>query len=282
MVPEYHAPTGTVLAMGHDVFYRDGKLIREQPPRHTVYVVRSADGSWSPLRRLTWDDPRGRYIYTCNCAQRVNLPGGDVLVPLSIGATSAARSVVVVRCAFDGVELAVRETSNELTNKVRRGLLEPSLAEFGGRFFLTIRAEDDHGYVSTSDDGRTWSPQTPWKFDDGTAIGMSSTQQRWLVDRHALYLVYTRRDPTNVGVVRWRAPLYAARVDPETLRLVRSTERIIVPLAGDGVNDGPNVPHLGNFHVNRATADESGITVGDCTTTQYRGDVTLARVHWLA
>ena len=93
MVPEYHAPTDTVLAMGHDVFYRRS-LVNPQPPRHTVYAVRKSDGSWSPIERLEWNDPRGAYIYTCNCAQRVTLPDGDVLVPLSVGAGHDARSVV--------------------------------------------------------------------------------------------------------------------------------------------------------------------------------------------
>lgn len=280
MVPEFHAPTGTVLAMGHDVFYRDKKFFREQPPRHTVYAVRRPDGTWSKLERLAWDDPRGKFIYTCNCAQRITLSDGDVLVPLSVGATSAGRSVVVVRCKFDGERLTVRETSNELQHKAGRGLLEPSLAEFGGRYFLTLRAEDNKGYVSTSDDGRTWTPHTAWLFDDGTPIAMSTTQQRWLVGPDALYLVYTRRDATNENVVRWRAPLYAARVDLKSLRLVRETERIVVPLAGDGVQDGANVPHLGNFHVNRAANGESWVTVGDYSTRTFRGNTTLARVQW--
>jgi hypothetical protein len=210
----------------------------------------------------------------------VTLPDGDVLVPLSIGATENARSVVVVRCAFDGETLTAGETSNELKNRVGRGLLEPSLASFGGKIWLTLRAEDNHGYVSTSDDGRTWSPQQAWQFDDGTPIAMSTTQQRWLVHDEALYLVYTRKDASNTDVMRWRAPLFAALVDPQTLRLVRETERVVVPLVGDGVRGGKNVPHLGNFHVNRATAGESWITVGDYKVTNFRGDVTLARVRW--
>lgn len=281
MVPEFHERTGTVLAMGHDVFYRGPKFSAAQPPRHAMYIVRRRDGSWSSLRRLIWDDPRGAYIYTCNCAQRIHLPDGDVLTPLSVGATSAARSVVVVRCAFDGDTLTVRETSNELKNHVGRGLLEPSLATCGGKFYLTIRAENGRGYVSTATDPLRWSIPVEWKFDDDEQpIGMSSTQQRWMVHNEVLYLVYTRRDATNEQVMRWRAPLFTARVDLETLRLVRSTERVVVPLVGDGVNAGKHVPHLGNFHVNRATDNESWLTVGDYSAVTFRGDVTLARVRW--
>lgn len=279
MVPEHHRPTGTVLAMGHDVFYRDGHFFREQPPRHTVYLVRAADGTWGPLRRLEWDDPRGAFIYTCNCAQRATLADGDILVPLSVGAKSAGRSVVVVRCAFDGRELNVRSTSNELVNTKGRGLLEPSLAQLDGRHYLTIRAEDERGYVSTSvDEGRTWSPQIAWAFDDGEPLVTSTTQQRWLTLDGELYLVYVRKDPTNLNVMRWRAPLYIALVDRRTLRLVRGTERVFVPLAGDGVGAGDRVPHLGNFHCNAVSPKEAWVTVGDYDPKAFRGNTTLARV----
>lgn len=280
MVPEYHAKTGTVLAMGHDVYYRGGSLIHPQPPRKSVYLVRKADGSWTPLRNLEWDDPRGAFIYTCNCAQRVNLRDGDVLVPISAGATSDSRSALVLRCGFDGENLTVRSVSNELKSKKGRGFLEPSLTEFGGKYWMTLRAEDNHGHVSVSDDGATWSKPVAWQFDDGTPIAMSTTQQRWMTHDLALYLVYTRKDETNAGVMRWRAPLYAALVDPRTLRLIRATERVVLPLVGDGVKDGKHVPHYGNFHVTRANPNESWITVGDYSVTSFRGDTRLIRVEY--
>ncbi|MDP1797556.1 MAG: exo-alpha-sialidase, partial [Planctomycetaceae bacterium] len=36
VVPEYHPPTKTVLAMGHNVFYRGPKFDTQQPPRWPV------------------------------------------------------------------------------------------------------------------------------------------------------------------------------------------------------------------------------------------------------
>jgi len=285
MVPEYHPATNSVLAMGHDVFYRGGRFFRDQPSRHAVYIVRSADGAWGRVARLEWNDPRGAFIYTCNCAQRTTLADGDVLVPLSVGAQSGGRSVVVIRCAFDGMRLAVRRTGNELANQSGRGLLEPSLASLGGRHFLTIRAEDERGYVSTSDDdGATWSKQVPWTFDDGEPLVTSTTQQRWLRLQGELYLVYVRKDPTNVNVMRWRAPLYMALVDRNNMRLVRATERVAVPLEGDGVKAGDHVPHLGNFHCCSAAdgdggPSESWITVGAYDPKQFRGNTILARVR---
>ena len=82
------------------------------------------------------------------------LPNGDILISLTYGATKAQpRSVTSVLCSFDGDTLAIKRTGSELTHDKGRGLLEPSLAAWQNRFYLTIRAEDERGYVATSDDG---------------------------------------------------------------------------------------------------------------------------------
>ncbi|QDU31773.1 hypothetical protein ETAA8_69330 [Anatilimnocola aggregata] len=279
-VPEFHAKTNTVLAMGHNVFYKGGRFYNEQPPRHTVFAVRRASGEWGPPTKLEWNDPRGKFIYTTNCSQRVTLPDGDVLVPLSFGAGSNARSVAVVRCSFDGEQLIAKQTGDELKMKVGRGFLEPSLATFDGQIYLTLRAEDGHGHVAVSDDGLKFSPPQPWTWDDGSPIAMSTTQQRWLPHRGGLSLVYTRKDASNEKVMRWRAPLFVANVDLKTRRLIRETERIALPLTGDAVKDPNGVGHLGNFHTTAVNDQESWITVGEFALKNWRGDTLLARVNW--
>ena len=281
VVPEYHPPTGTVLAMGHSVNYQNGRFFRDQPPRFPIYVVRNKDGVWGDARKLEWDDPRTAFIYTAGCAQRLTLPGGDILIPVSFGATAKSpRSVTTLLCGFDGVKLTVKKVGTELKWNAGRGFLEPSIAMTGGKYFMTIRAEDNHGYVSTSDDGLAWSTPRAWRWDDDGPIAMSSTQQRWLVHSDALYLVYTRQDAANANVMRWRAPLYTARVDPVTLRLVKATERVAVPMVGDGVKTPAAVAHLGNFHTQMVSPDESWITVGEVIPATFRGDLILARVKW--
>ncbi len=85
VVPEYHGPTRLVLAVGHNVYYKSGRLARPQRSRWPMYVVKSPTGDWSKAQRLTWDDPRGGAIYTCGCAQRITLDNVDVLIPLSFG-----------------------------------------------------------------------------------------------------------------------------------------------------------------------------------------------------
>ena len=283
VVPEYHPRTDTVLTMGHNVYYENNVLTRPSEGRYAVYVVRDRDGRWSERRKLAWDDPRGTAMYTCGCAQRVTLEDGDVVVPLSFGPLGRTdRGVGSVLCAFDGHDVTLRRSGNELRLPVGRGLLEPSLMRLDGRFYMTIRAEDDHGYVSTSEDGLHWAEPQPWCWDDGEALTMSTTQQRWLAHNEGLFLVYTRKAEENVNVFRWRAPLYVAQVDTRTLRLMRSTEQVVLPLIGDGVKDPDHVARMGNFHVVHAAPEESWVTVGETLPHDgWKGDTLLARIHWL-
>lgn len=280
VTPEFHPKTGSVLALGHNVFYKTTSFHKEQPPRWPVYAVWK-DGVWGPRRKLVWDDPRGSYIYSNNCGQRVMLPDGDVMMSFTFGVKDKPRAVCGVRCSFDGKELVVKKTGPELTNPKGRGLLEPSLTFFQDRFYLTIRAEDSRGYVAVSDDGLDYGPKQAWAWDDGEPLTMSTTQQHWLTHSESLFLVYTRKDVTNANVIRWRAPLWVAQVDTKTLRLIRSTERVVLPLIGDGVNDAEHVPMMGNFGINNASPNESWVTDGSwCPKDMSRGELQLGRVKW--
>ena len=280
VTPEFHPQTGSVLALGHNVFYKTKGFDRNQPPRWPVYAVWK-DGAWGPRHKLVWDDPRGSQIYSNNCGQRVMLPDGDVLMSFTFGVKDKPRSVCGVLCSFDGKQLTIKKTGPELTNPKGRGLLEPSLTHFKCRFYLTIRAEDNRGYVAVSDDGLNYEPKQAWAWDDGEPLAMSTTQQHWLTHSDALFLVYTRKDATNTGVPRWRAPLWVSRVDPKTLRLMRSTERVVLPLMGDGVNKADLVPMMGNFGVANVSANESWVTDGSwCPKLGNSGELQLARIKW--
>lgn len=280
-VPEYHAPTRTVLAMAHNVYYKDGKLARPNEQRWPVYAVRSPQGSWSRVRKLEWSDPEATAIYTSNCSQRVTLPGGDILVPLSHGPLGRMdRGVTVIRCSFDGETLRVRAKGNTLRLSVGRGLLEPSLAHLDGVFYMTIRAENGQGFVTRSSDGLDWAPMVPWTFDDGEPIAMSTTQQRWLPHGDGLFLVYTRRDASNANVMRWRAPLWMAEVDRKRLALRRSTERVVIPMNADGVRDAAAVEHQGNFHTTAISPSESLVSTGTVVPRTWTGAVRIARIRW--
>lgn len=280
VVPEVHSPSGTVLALGHNVFYKGPRFSANQPPRWPIYAV-WRDRKWGPRRKLEWDDPRGAMIYTNNCGQRVVLPNGDIALVMSFGAKSNGRSAAGVRCSFDGERLTIKSVGREIKHAAGRGMLEPSLVHWRQKFYVTLRAEDNSGYVATSDDGLDFSEKQPWAWDDGTPVPMSSTQQHWLPHSEALFLVYTRRDTGNVNVPRWRAPLFMAQVDPQKLRLLRDTERIVLPLVGDGVNSPDDVAYSGNFHPVNVSPDESWVTDGEMIPKRgYRGDLLLSRIRW--
>ena len=282
VVPQYHRPTGTVLALGHVVFYKGAYFARnEQLARYPVYAVRFQDGAWSGRKVLAWDDPRTAHIYTNNCGQRVVLPNGEIQMAFTFGPEERNRMVAGVRAAFDGRMLEVREVGPPLHNQHGRGLLEPSVTQFDGKFWMTIRAEDGRGYVTSSTDGLTWEAKAAWAWDDGTPLTMSTTQQHWLTHSDGLFLVYTRQDASNKNVIRWRAPLWVAQVDVERRCLIRATEQVMLPLVGDGVGAPDKVALMGNFHVTNVTAYESWVTVGEwMPRNHYVGDVLLARIRW--
>lgn len=282
VTPQYHPPTGSVLALGHVVFYRGSRFAKgDQLARYPVYVVRRPDGSWSPQKKLAWNDPRGAFMYSNNCGQRVVLANGDIAMAFTFGPTSEHRMVAGVRCLFDGNTLTVADVGAPLRLTVGRGLLEPSVVRFQDRFWMTIRAEDGKGYVSVSDNGLDYQAMKPWAWDDGTPLTMSTTQQHWLPHSDGLFLIYTRKDPSNRNVVRWRSPLWMSRVDTERRVLQRETERIVLPLVGDGVDEPDGVALMGNFHVTNANESESWVTVGEwMPKRQARGNTLLARIRW--
>ncbi|MDF1862987.1 MAG: hypothetical protein P1U87_22410, partial [Verrucomicrobiales bacterium] len=143
------------------------------------------------------------------------------------------------------------EHGSELSIPIKRGLYEPSVTQFGDRFFLTMR-NDDHGYVSVSDDGLNYSEPKKWTFDDGSDLGNYNTQQHWVSHSDALFLVYTRRGADNDHVFRHRAPLFIARVNPDKLTVIRESEQILVPEKG---------ARLGNFGVTEVSPGETWVTV---------------------
>lgn len=281
VVPEWHAASKSVLALGHNVFYSGPRFSADQPPRWPVYAV-WRNGEWGPRRKLDWADPRGAQIYTNNCGQRVVLPSGDILLAFTYGSVkNKPRSVSSVICSFDGEILAVKQVGEEISHDKGRGLLEPSLTQYENRFFLTLRAEDNRGYICASEDGLKWTPKQPWAWDDGEPLTMSTTQQHWLNHSDALWLVYTRKDPSNINVIRWRSPLWMAQVDTKSLRLRRDTERVVLPLVGDGVNNPDKVALMGNFHPVNISRTESWVTVGEWQPKNgIKGDLLLARIRW--
>jgi len=281
-VPTYHPPSKTILSMGWNVYYKDNVLTRPNEQRWPVYVVRRPDGSFTAPRKLEWDDPEAARIYGSNCSQRVTLPDGDLLIPLTFANYEREdRLVATVRASFDGETLTIGDRGNAQSLAVKRGLVEPSIVSWGGSYYMTIRSEDGYAYVTRSADGLQWDDKRAWAWDDGQPLETSTTQQHWLSHSDGLFLVYTRKDASNLNVARWRAPLWMAQVDPESLTLTRSTEKIVVPMSSDGVNDPAHTARLGNFHVVNVSERESLVTVGEnIPDFAYEGRTLQARIRW--
>lgn len=184
------------------------------------------------------------------------------------------RFVQTVTSRVDGDELVPLRLSNVLANPVKRGFLEPQIARFDDQLFMTLRAEDGNGYVSVSADaGRNWNRPRPWTWNDGEEIHMTTTMTKLLSHSAGLLLVYTRVREDNQDVMRSRAPLHCADVDPLTLSLKRNTERILVPNRG--------LP-LGNFWVCPINQYHSYVAVAEWPRDgrKANGDVWLAKIRW--
>ena len=252
--PTWHAASGKLLLTGHLARYRNDELVADPRPRATyTSVYDDISRRWSDWQTIALpaDDPAG-FNSGAGCAQRYDLPDGDILLPIyyrALDDASHCYKVSVMRCGFDGQEVTFQTRGPDLTCSEPRGLGEPSLTRFDGRYFMTPR-NDVRGYVAVSRDGLGFDPVKPWQFDDGAEIGNYNTQQHWVTRPEGLFLVYTRRGANNDHVFRHRAPLFMAQVDPDRLCLIRATERRVVPERG---------ARLGNFGICEASADESWV-----------------------
>jgi hypothetical protein len=280
VTPGWHEKTEKLIAIGARVRYSpQGKQLEDVKRAHqTVYAVYDPKTSkWTPWRILELPADEEFNFARNACAQWLVKPDGTLLVPLYIGKSAKDRfSTTVAECLFDGDKLTFVKNGSVLRLDVARGLYEPSLAVFGGRYYLTLR-NDVRGYVSVSDDGLQFAEPKPWTFDDGAELGSYNTQQHWLTHSDGLFLVYTRRGANNDHIVRHRAPLFMARVDTNKLHLIRSSEKVVVPERG---------AEMGNFGANVINANESWVTVSegmfmkDSAKRGAEGATFVARILW--
>ncbi len=277
--PKWHAATGKLLGTGHTAMYnKDNKLIHTNRARTTAYSVYNPEArTWSTWKNMEMPDEPYFFNNGAGCTQRVDLPNGDILLPIYFkGKDTKQYSATVVRARFDGDTLSYVEHGSMHTVPVERGFPEPSLAEYKGRFFLTLR-NDVKGYVTSGSDGLHFDEAKPWTFDDGEELGSYNTQQHWVTHPDGLFLVYTRRGANNDHVFRHRAPLFMAQVNPDTLQVIRSTERILVPERG---------ARLGNFAVTKVSENETWVSVAEWMQPvgieKYGSDnsVYVAKIKW--
>jgi hypothetical protein len=280
VTPNWHPATGKIIAVGAQVRYsKQGRQLDDRKHSHqTAYAVFDTRSKrWSRWKTIAMPDlPKFNFARSA-CAQWLALDDGTILLPFYFGPNAKEpRSVTVARFRFDGSELTYLSHGTEFHLKDVRGLVEPSIIRFRGRFYLTIR-NDLRGYVAASDDGLNYDPMRPWQFDDGGELGSYNTQQHWLASNGALYLSYTRKGANNDHVFRHRAPLFMAQVDPATLRVLRATEKVLMPERG---------ATFGNFGAAKVgdgewwVTDVEGMFGPEAKKRGADGSLYLARVTW--
>ena len=88
----------------------------------------------------------------------------------------------------------------------------------------------------------------------GLVLRACGRLKRWFIVPPRLFLVYTRRGADNDHIMRHRAPLFIGQVNPKTLRVMRSTERVLIP---------ENEATLGNSGICWISENESWVTCGE-------------------
>ncbi len=274
--PKWHNLSKTLLGTAHTVRYRDKTLVVGL--RSTIWSAYNPQtNEWAKWQSLKMPNDSIFYDSGACADQRVDLPNGDILMPIYFRAKGVKQyTTTVAKCSFDGEDLKYKEHGSELNLNIGRGLFEPSLTYYKGKYYLTIR-NDENGYFSVSDDGLHFGPVKIWHFDDGREVGTYNTQQHWVTHSGGLFLVYTRKGANNDNVMRHRAPLFIAQVDTKRMVLLRNTERVLMP------NNGAR---LGNFGVANINEKESWITAAELMTgngeEKYgaKGRVWNARILW--
>lgn len=275
--PQWHSASQRLLGVGQTVWYRGNGVLPIRPRSIAYACYDSKQTRWSDWQSLELPKEERFKNAGAGSAQRVDLVGGDILIPFYFKEPQEKQySVAVCRCRFDGKKLYYLKHGNELSLGVDRGLFEPSLTRFQNRFYLTLR-NDRHGYVSTSEDGLHFNEPVRWRFDDGKDLGNYNTQQHWVTHSEKLFLVYTRRGAKNDHVFRHRAPLFIAEVDPVRLKVVRETERVLIEEKG---------ARLGNFGITKISDEQTWVTATEWMqplgVEKYGSDNRLhvARIKW--
>ncbi|PHQ37298.1 sialidase [Rhodopirellula bahusiensis] len=259
LCPIWHAQSGKVLITGKTFNFADGSkedILREKVS-YCVFDPESREFGPLQVMNMPKQDRGGHPIFAPNagCHQQAVLDDGIVLLPVRYQRSQSKRNYtsVVARCSFDGTTLRYIDHGSEHSVPTRRGLYEPSVVEFDDAYYLTMRA-DDGAWVARSSDGINFTDHVPWKFDSGSELGSYNTQQHWATIGGRLYLVYTRRGAGNDHIMRHRAPLFIAQIDPERLVALKDTEQIVVP---------ENHATLGNSGICQINDNEIWITVAE-------------------
>ena len=287
MWTQFHHVSGKIITTGVTFHFQSGKHEHHLKQQIGYSVMDLNIESWGPLQILNLPERDHEDLpmlaQSAGCSQRVDLPDGDILLPLRYLPSSTLDPLadtfdysddsvlyksIVARCKFDGKTLKyeehgtehsiTREHSRRLAKRrgaefSARGLCEPSVALFNREFFLTLRS-DHSAFVTKGGDGIHFDEVKEWKFDNGDILGNYCTQQHWATIGGSLYLLYNRPTDYNNHVFRNRAPVFIALVDPISLQIVRDSERVAI---------SEDSAAMGNFGICQVSESETWVTCGE-------------------
>lgn len=281
VTPGWLTHSEKLLAIGIKLRYSPkGEQLLDEPRSHecayATYDPKS--DKWTTWKMLAMPETEGKFFLVApGCVQWLEQPDGTLLIPVYFqGPDGGDYTATILHCAFDGTELRYVAHGDELTTPGGRGFYEPSLTRFQDKYYLTLR-HDTAAYVTTSDDGLHFQPVRKWTFDDDQDLGSYNTQAHWLTHSRGLFLTYTRRGANNDHIMRNRAPIFIAQVDPVTLQVLRRTEQVLLPERG---------VMLGNFGAAAVSANQSWVTDAEFLVSDKPhpkgadGTVWLGRVMW--
>ena len=252
------SPATEYYSRYHKKWFVFGRNTSYENEKHPILLGGIAIGEAKYILR---DDETGRYagepkslplpfdcISATPHAQIVEYENGDFLLTFYVTPKGETKSrALAVRYHYENGELFIAQAGEALAYPdAVRGLDEPSVAKHGEKYYMTLRT-DEQGLVSVSENGLDFSSPVPWRWDDGSILQNYNTMQRWIRYKEDLYLAYTRRGANNDHVFRHRAPIFAAKFDPDNICLVKETEVILVPELG---------ARLGNFTVTEISDKE--------------------------
>ncbi len=281
VTPGWLTHSEKLLAIGVKLRYgpKGEQLVNKPRSHECAYATYDPKvDKWTAWKMLVMPETDGKFFLVApGCVQWLEQPDGTLLIPVYFqGPDGGDYTATILHCSFDGQELKYLTHGDELTTPGGRGFYEPSLTRFQDKYYLTLR-HDTAAFVTKSDDGLHFEPVQKWTFDDNQDLGSYSTQAHWLSHSDGLFLTYTRRGANNDHIMRNRAPVFVAQVDPDNLQVLRRTEQVLLPERG---------VMLGNFGAATISPRESWVTDAEYLISdkphpkRADGTVWLGRVMW--
>ena len=102
--PKWHAKSGKLLAIGHTFRYVDDRAPVPNAKRETCYTIYDPESrTWAPWKVLRNKAGEDTYPGGAGCIQRLDLPNGEILLPVYGGVRTGERPYTHVKVLATGL-----------------------------------------------------------------------------------------------------------------------------------------------------------------------------------